>query len=316
VLSGRLDHHLAQHHGCIDVETAESLGVFADAMFHAHAAGYLVREHLGVYRSAQAPRTFEARAAAACMAYPGAAVSHRSGGKLWGLRRIGFDQRLHMTVPEDWVLAAGDVVCHRRHLPESETVLRADGIRVTDPIRTACDLAGVLQPGDLASVLEQVMDRHHLQMSTVLARGRAWARPGRKGSGVLLDVLGARPGGGPAGSHQEVVVHRALRRAGLGNFERQVPIEVEGGTVYVDLCDRRVRFVVEVDGRIWHTGDQHALDVRRDRLLRLAGYEVHRVAEVEVQHNLERPIRELVALYHLRALGTDPRHARSQPQSS
>ena len=107
-----------------------------------------------------------------------------------------------------------------------------DGIRVTSPARTACDLASVLGEEDLASVIEQVLDTFDLRSHTIERTARTMLAPGWRGSSTLRRVLAQRaPGSSPQDSHLEVRLGRALVAAGLPAPVPQHPIPLDDGVV-------------------------------------------------------------------------------------
>ena len=77
----------AKRHGVVTDFELDRLGMSADQRARRVRAGLLIRLHRGVYAVPGAPASFEQRITAASLAGgTGAAVSHRSAARLWGLR--------------------------------------------------------------------------------------------------------------------------------------------------------------------------------------------------------------------------------------
>ena len=301
----------ATHHGVADRRTLRTLGLSPAKIDHLVADGQLVAVHRAVYRSATWPEDGElTRALAACLAAPTAAVSLQTAARMWGLRRCaGTD--VHVVVPSrHHPELAGVTVRRSATLPRKDLVHRHDGIVLTSAVRTVCDLAAVLDEDDLASVIEQVLDQFHIQYRTLRRTADALMGRGRPGSTRLRSVLDGRtPGAAAHDSHLEVRLARALVRSGLPAPVRQFPVTILPGiTVHGDLAFPDVRLVIEVDHRAWHSGDQAALDKRRDRLVKLAGYDTIRVSDDDLRHRFDPTVAEVVALYRRAA-----RRARVEP---
>jgi hypothetical protein len=278
---------MRHHHGVIHFTRLRSFGVSDDQRARLLARGVLVPVHRGVARIASSPLTLEARATALCLLHPHAVIAGPTAGHLWQFRLCPPTEQVHAVVPPERRLRLTGVDARRSPLQQPEITARADGIRLTSPLRTVCDLAGHLPGGDLASVVEQLLDRHRLRFSTVLRAAQTWAVPGRRGAGVLLDVLSARPpGAAPVDSHLELRLIDALVAAGLPQPVRQHPVTLRSGVVaHGDLGYPTHRWLIEVDHRTWHSGEQAAIDKRRDRLVRLAGFEVDRVSETDLSRS-------------------------------
>lgn len=303
--------HLATHHGVVSRPQLRRLGLDDDRIDGLLVERLLLPIHRGVFRIASSPASDEALAVAACAAIRRAVVSHQSAARLWGFRRVPTGGPLHVTIPERSRSIRRGLVLHRSSLLErTDVVRRKDGIRLTSPLRTALDLAAVLEADDLASVVEQVLDRHRVRFATLLAAARRWAVPGRAGAGLLLDLLDARPPGAePMDSHLEVRLARALVAAGLPEPVRQFPIAIGASVeIHADLAWPDRRWVVEVDHRSWHSGAQAELDKRRDLRVRLAGFDVDRVTERDVLDRLAETVELLTARFHQQR--SRPRRAR------
>jgi hypothetical protein len=297
---------LAAHHGIIDRSHLAEFGVSANQIQRRLTTGRLLAIHPGVYRSAAWPATELGRCVATCMALPDGAVSHRTAGRLWGLRRCGGDS-IDALIPHERRTRITTVQLRRTTaMVPADVVHRPDGIRLTNPVRTVCDLAAVLNEEDLASVIEQVLDEFGVGYVTVRRTAGVLMASGRPGSRRLRAVLLGRPdGAAPQDSHLEVRLLGALVRAGLPQPIRQLPIRLPTGVeVHADLGFPQARLVVEIDHRAWHSGAQGALDKRRDRLVRLAGFDTVRVSEDDLKRRFDETVAEVVAIHDRARRGT------------
>jgi very-short-patch-repair endonuclease len=81
------------------------------------------------------------------------------------------------------------------------------------------------------------------------------------------------------------------RRLNGFKFVRQEPI----GFYFADFCCREEKLVVEVDGATHSTGAERAHDARREATMRLQGYRIVRVNNVEVYENLDGVLETILA---------------------
>src|SRR5689334_24674269 len=123
---------LSTHHGVITSTELRRLGVTPDQLRRLLRIRVLVPYAKRVYRLAAATETGEQRAALACAVHDRLVVSHQSAGHVWGLRRLGPDRRLHVTLPGRTKRLVPGAVIHYSHLIDPvDVVERPDGIRVT-----------------------------------------------------------------------------------------------------------------------------------------------------------------------------------------
>ncbi|WDQ97695.1 DUF559 domain-containing protein [Devosia sp. J2-20] len=67
------------------------------------------------------------------------------------------------------------------------------------------------------------------------------------------------------------------------HFRRQVPL----GPYYADFASHRAKLVIEVDGDSHHTGQALLRDAARDAFIAAQGYDVLRISNDDVLHNLD-----------------------------
>ncbi|MDQ6927051.1 MAG: type IV toxin-antitoxin system AbiEi family antitoxin domain-containing protein [Actinomycetota bacterium] len=218
-------------------------------------SGLLVPVFRGVYRVGAAPPTSEQRLMAACLAAgPTAVVSHRAAANLWQLRGID-SAPVEILLPGPRRPQLDHVIVHRTLDLHRADATRRGVIPITAPARTLCDLAAVVDIETLESAAEDALLIGLVSWDRLLRVGERLAGRGRPGSGALLEMLRERgPEAKPTESPLEDEMVRLLRRAGLPEPRRQIPIRVPGHhkTVYVDLGYSPVKLALEGDSRRWH----------------------------------------------------------------
>jgi very-short-patch-repair endonuclease len=140
--------------------------------------GYLTPEHPGVYAAGhRAPIPGDREAAALLAVRAGAALSHRTARRWWGLGGGSdvdpADASIHLTLPGARSRGPRGVIVHRSTILTARDLRLHDGLPVTSPARTlldvACELPArdlerahdeaiilrVLRPGDIAELLRR-----------------------------------------------------------------------------------------------------------------------------------------------------------------
>jgi very-short-patch-repair endonuclease len=109
----------------------------------------------------------------------------------------------------------------------------------------------------------------------------------RRGAGLLLDSR-AEPW-----SKAERLFHRLLRDTGITGWHANQPVVLGNSRFYVDVLFRRLKLVIEIDGRLYHTGAEvFETDRWRQNLLVLDGWCVLRFTWTMIE---ERP-EEVIAM--------------------
>jgi very-short-patch-repair endonuclease len=216
-----------------------------------------------------------------------------SAAVLWGLHPER-GPRIDVTVRTPGGRATrGAVIVHRARITDEETTVR-DAIPVTTPARTVIDVADISTRRMLERMLDEAaflrLDLEGLE-----------PRPGRRGSGLLAEVLAEHTAGSTrTRSDFEERMLDLCRRAGLPRPE--VNQRVEG--YIVDFVWRAARLLVETDG--WEAHGTRAAferDRLRDAHLTAAGWRVVRIT----MRRLERePEAVAVQLGRLVATATGP----------
>ena len=263
-------------------------------------AGNLVGVLKGVYRIPAVPFDEAARSVAVCAAHPDVAVSGPTAGRLWGLRRIPRDGRVHVLAPpaSHPTIAPWVIPYRTRALHAHDIVRRPDGIAVTSRARTALDLARSVGATDLLSIIEQVMRDGQLSDTDLRVVAIDWMSPQRPWIRRFLELLDGRLRGGPAESHGEVLLGDALAGAGLVGLERQYRLDLPGyGPARFDLALPSIRFAIEIDLHPTHAESAgRERDAARDAAAARIDWRVERVPEAGFGPNLGATTRRLVAM--------------------
>jgi very-short-patch-repair endonuclease len=178
-----------------------------------------------------------------------------------------------------------------------ELVWTRRGRRLTSPALTALDLCSSLG-GDAIDHALRVRATTLQLMHTALAMTSG--RRGNAGRRELLLDSRDEPW-----SAAERRMHRLLRSAGITGWKANQPVTIDGSTYYVDVLFRRVRLIIEIDGREHHTGQEvFETDRWRQNLLVLDGWCVLRFTWTML---MERPD-EVMAMIRSALAMLDHRH--------
>ena len=256
-------------YGVVSRRQLLELGLTARAVEHRVDVGRLHSMHRGVYVVGHRVLSMRGRWMAAVLAGgPGAALSHRAAGALWGLRPIRGGW-IDVTMGRTRRPRQG-IRFHRSELAVDEVTVR-DGIPTTNVARTLVDLAAVLDRRQLEKALNEA---EVLRLDTGLPLNAAVQRNAtRPGVRTLRAVV---EGGMETITRSELedLFLQFVERSGLPRPE--VNRVVEG--YEVDCLWRAQRVIVELDGRAFHeTATAFERDRERDRVLQAAGWRVVRV---------------------------------------
>ncbi len=284
-----------RQHGVVAIWQLEALGVSPWAVQRRVKAGHLLRLHRGVYAVGHQRITVRGRWMAAVLACgPQAVLSHHAAAALWELCAAPSGPT-EVTAPG--VHRTDGIRCHatRRLDPRDRTAI--DGIPVTSLNRTLLDLAELLSPQRLRSMLEAAQRRDLVNpeaLTALLARS-----PGRRGATPLNAALAQLHDEAPwTQSELERRFLELIRGAGLP--EPQCNVVVEG--IVVDFYWPADRLVVEVDGYRFHkTKRSFEEDRRRDARLQIAEIRVVRITHERIVGQPEALLHDLRCL-----LGSSP----------
>ena len=208
----------------------------------------------------------------------GTILSHASAAELLGL----WDKQpvLIDVIPPDWSGRKIQGIRWHRVLPPAPGELEVrDGIPCTTPARTLVDMAGRSGRGTLRRLVEQAAVLRVLdvaEVDRVLARGRRRGAPRLR---AVLDAWRSNDERGPRlRSVLEARILPRLVQEGLPRPHCNVPLQVGGHRLEVDLLWEKQRLVIETDGEQTHgTRVAFQRDRWRDQLLVAAGYRTARV---------------------------------------
>jgi len=291
---------LRTHHGVATSFELQQCGLSAPAVRSLVEAVNLVAVVKGVYRIPAVAFDESARCVAIRAAHLDVAISGPTAGRLWGLRRLPRDQRIHVLAPpashptvSSWVVPYRTAAFH----PE-DVVRRPDGIAVTSRGRTALDLARFVSVTDLLSIIEQVLRDGKLDDNDLRTVAVDWMAPQRPWIRRFLELVDGRLRGGPAESHGEAVLGLALDSAGLIGLERQHRIDLPGyGPARFDLAVPSVRLAIEVDLHPTHSETAECRsDTARDVAAGELDWTVERVIDDHFGANLPATVWRILGL--------------------
>jgi very-short-patch-repair endonuclease len=198
------------------------------------------------------------------------------------------EPELHVTVAGRNPGVKPGIHIHRVAELVPEEVTTNNGIPLTTPARTICDLAATEPLRDVEAALAEARI-HRLatdrQINAVIQRA-----PTRPGAPVIRRLLEAEDDSGYTRSRAERRLRDLINAA---NLERPLFNEPLLGYV-VDALWPKQRLIVEVDGYTYHSHRAaFERDRRRDQQLIAAGYRVIRVTWIQLR---DRPIETITAI--------------------
>jgi very-short-patch-repair endonuclease len=268
----------ARQHGLVTTRQVTDLGLSSAALTHRPGIGRLQVVHRGVYRVGGSVATFEQRVLAGCLATGGlVAASHRCGARLWHVD-LPDAAPVELTVRVGRSGRLAGVQIHRSSDLVADQVVRRAGIPTTDPLRLLVDLGAVVPAATVADALDDLVGRKVVTIAGVRRVLDELAGRGRRGSGVLGEVLERRTGDERMSrSRLESALFSLATDAGLPPIVFQHPIRLAGRRRRIDFAFPDIRLAIEVDGYESHSRyDVFEDDRVRGNELELAGWTVLR----------------------------------------
>jgi len=214
-------------------------------------------------------------------------VSHRAAAALYAIPTFG-EGLVEITALPGGFAQRPDVVAHRTNFLPDRHLRTVDGLRVTSPARTLCDLTAVTTGPERVSRATDAALRDGLVTPAGLEAVLSdLAGPGRRKTRTFAAIVLPRLRGYvPPESELEVRFLDLVREHGLPEPERQVEMsDLEGWIGRVDFLFRDARVVVETDGRRHHTTPTDlSVDAARDARLEASGWQVRRLTWEQVVH--------------------------------
>lgn len=243
----------------------------------AAAAGRLRLIHAGVYLVSGVRPTFESRTLAQCLrgASGVTLAAGHTAAILWGLDGVTSDG-IEVITTRNMRSSEGDVTIRRVVEISPCDVSCSRGIPVTSVARTLLDLAAVLREEELECALDDALRRRLVSVPRMLWRVRDVGAQGRRGAGVLENLVRGRVGGAANESVLEVKVWRFLRGLDVQAPRRQHVVKDAGRFIArVDFAYPEVKLAIEAHSFRWHSGRiDWERDVGRDHALRRLGWTV------------------------------------------
>jgi len=186
---GLLGGYTAEQWGMVTARQARLLGVDGVTVHRLKEAGLLEPVRRGVYAVTSAGASphrdeqavwLSLRPDAAGWTRPkldpdGAVISHRSAARLHGLGEF-VNGRVELTVPRRRTMRDSAVLIHQANLNDAEVTV-VDGLPVTTPLRTICDLLDQhLDASHIATVIRQAVQAGQVGLDELAERIGPYAR--------------------------------------------------------------------------------------------------------------------------------------------
>ena len=159
-----------------------------------------------------------------------------------------------------------DALVHRSHDLHTSHIMQIKGLPVTTPARTVIDLAALLRPRHVASIVDNLVAARKLAIADVRTIAEQVLRRGKPGSTALRQLLEDRGEGPDAdASRLERAGFRLLIGAGLPEPRLEYPIPWDPRRRF-DAAYPDSKLALEWDSRRWHTQvEAFERDRERDR---------------------------------------------------
>ena len=188
------------------------------------------------------------------------------------------------------------IVAHTSIVLPAADLTRVSGVPCTTVERTLIDLGAVQPARRVADALDAALRTQKTDLALVRyvlqhRRGR-----GRRGAGVLADVLDSFEATAPVESPYERRLLEALLSSHVPSPRLQHPIAIDAGrTVRADFAWPECRVIVEVDGHQFHSSrEQRAADAARQNQLVRRGWSVMRFTSDQlIEPEIGRAVRQI-----------------------
>ena len=284
-----------RQHGVVALWQLIELGLSASGVRSRVARAHLYRIFPGVYAVGHRVLRREGRWMAAVLACgPGAALSHRDGAALLGIRPSA-RLAIEVTAPRRHRLPGIDTYTTKL-IPADVAVV--DGIPCTTVARTLLDLATVVDRQALEKAINQA---EVLELFDLRAVNATLERAGRRrGTRALRETLAhLDPLSAQTRSELERRFLSLCRQSGLPPPEVNASLAIGSHRFKPDFLWRAQRLIVETDGYATHsTRRAFERDRHRDLVLLRAGFRTVRVTwrqVIRAWHEIAATLRPLLA---------------------
>jgi hypothetical protein len=284
----------ARQHGLVTRSQLLDAGLSRGGIEHRLRNGRIYRVYPAVFALGRPELTREGVWLAAVLACDeGAALSHRSGGELWGIYAGVRPRWPEVSAPtNDGRPGPGGIKLHRAPTLQADDITEREAVPVTTLPRTLLDLASTLDAKRLRSALRQAERLHKLDLPRLRASLDALSKTSYRGARLKRALDAYVPGAAGTEGEPEAAFLELCAKHGLPPPQTQVEI----GPYRVDFMWPELRLVVEIDDRGSHDGHIAFQEDRvRDRTLTAAGVDVLRFTRNEVSRRPTATAREVAA---------------------
>jgi len=263
---------MARQHGVIERSQALRCGLSPRQIERIVGRGEWVRVMPRVCVQAGSPRTWEQHLAVVlAWAGEGSAATGTTAGFLHGLIE---DRPKEITIWSPRHVRSDGVRVLRGTPPRPGDFVTVRGFRAAHPCRVMIELAGEINEAALEEALHVGINRRLLTPERVRRRIESLGTSGRRGSGVLLELVDLCPPNPPE-SRNETRVLRILRRLGPPFPEVQYRVVLFGEVYRLDFAYPQRRKTVEADSHRHHVlPDDFERNLRKRDALRRAGWDL------------------------------------------
>ena len=229
------------------------------------AAGRLVHPLRGVYHSSELPDTLELRVGVlALVTPPGAVITDRTAAWLWGAERV-LAPGAHLEVPQVSMFCLPGSRLRNKLTESGQRMLKPSdtdvigGLRVTTPLRTACDVGRLLHRDQAIGVMDALAALDRFSVAELVSEaGRFRGFRGvvqLRELAPLVDRMSGSPGEG--------TMRLRWYSTGLPRPRCQVEVPAPLGSYFIDIGLAVHRFGAEYFGEEFHGEDEKEHDESR-----------------------------------------------------
>jgi very-short-patch-repair endonuclease len=288
----------ATQHGLLSVDQQRLLGVSKKAVESRRLNGRYERIGRGVDRISGAPLTWEQQVMAACLiAGPLVAASHRTASRLWNLGT--FEAPIEISTRYERSPDVDGVVRHRSLDLDCDDITIVRDIPTTTVTRLLVDAGAVLPRFLVGRLVERAVGRKLTNPDELAGIVRRVGRRGRRGAGVLRQVLNGRALGARSGeSELEEIFARLCAEWNLPAPSFQHWIDVRGEWRRIDFAYVEKKIAIEIDGYEFHSPNDIFVDdrVRQNDLVGMQ-WRVLRFTYEQLVRHPETVVRQILDLF-------------------